>query len=159
MADYVVMAGFFLPLLGAVAAYMYTRRRFFCCRSLLLFDISVLALAAVLSIAFWWREITGRVSQDIWLDEHGFLAVVIPMWFSAISIPILFFRAFLRKILFSSTPPNATVRSNKSLEPTDDRCVNSLLMMKTFHLGAECGAVTGGSALRTLLVLQSDSRL
>ena len=101
MADYLVMAGFFLPLTVGLAAYVYTRRWYQRSRLLLGFDIIVIALALVLSLAFWWREITGHISQEIWLDEYGMLGVLIPMWVTAISASVLIVGALVRHFVFA----------------------------------------------------------
>jgi hypothetical protein len=102
------MAGFFIPLFVGIAVYIWLGRRSRPSLWSALFDGAILMIAAMLSIGFWWREITGRVSQEIWLDEHGMLGVLIPMWVTAIFAPVLIAGAVLRHFLFSRVSGDAS---------------------------------------------------
>ena len=92
----------------AVAAYLFTRPRLPHSRSLFLFDSAVICLVALLCVGFWWREITGQIPQDIWLDEYGFMLLLVPMWTSIISVPLLLVGALVRGLMFSRAQSDTT---------------------------------------------------
>ena len=108
MSDYVILVAFWLVPPLAVAAYLFMRRRLPHSRSLFMFDSAVLCVVAVLCVGFWWREITGHISQDIWLDEYGFMLLLVPMWSSIISVPLLLVAAVIRGVIFSKAQSHAT---------------------------------------------------
>src|SRR3954467_5650896 len=108
MSGYVITIGLWLiPVLG-VAAYLITRAGLAHSRSLLIFDSVVLTLLAILCVGFWWREITGHISKDIWLDEYGFMLILVPMWTSIISVPLLVIAAVIRGVIFSTAQGDGT---------------------------------------------------
>jgi hypothetical protein len=108
MSDYIVpIAVWLIPLL-AVAGYLFTRRILPRSRSVFMFDCAALFLVGSSCIAFWWREITGHISQDIWLDERGFMLLLVPMWTSIISVPLLVVAAVVRGLVFSRDQSDAT---------------------------------------------------
>jgi hypothetical protein len=108
MSDYVILVVFWLVPLLAIAAYLFTRRLLRHSRSLFLFDSAVLCLVALLCVGFWWREITGHISKDIWLDEYEFMALLVPMWTSIISVPFLLLAAAVRLFIFSKAQSDGT---------------------------------------------------
>jgi len=108
MTDYIAPVAVWLIPLLAVAGYLFTRRLLPHSRSLLMFDCAALFLVGSVCIAFWWREITGHISQDVWLDERGFVALLVPMWTSIIAVPSLLFAAAIRFFIFSRASSDAT---------------------------------------------------
>lgn len=104
MGEYVIpIAAWFVPSL-AVAGYLWARRAVRRSLSLLVFDSAALGFVGLLCVAFWWREITGHVSRDVWLDEQGFLALLVPVWTSIISVPLLLVAAAVRIFVFGRAP-------------------------------------------------------
>ena len=108
MSDYVLVVVVWLVPPLAVAAYLFTRRLLPHSCSLFMFDSAVLCLVALLCVGFWWREITGHISEDIWLDEYGFMTLLVPMWTSIISVPCLVLAAAVRLFIFSKAQSDAT---------------------------------------------------
>ena len=108
MSDYIAIAAFWLVPFLAVGAYLFTGRLFPRSRSLLVFDSVALLLIALLCVGVWWREITGHISADIWADERGFMLVLVPMWTSIISVPLLLIAALARLVIFSRPHSDAT---------------------------------------------------
>ena len=108
MSDYVILVVVWLVPPLTVAAYLFARRLLPPSRSLFMFDSAVLCLGALLCVGFWWREITGHISQDIWLDERGFILLLVPMWTSIISVPLLLVAALIRLFIFSKADSHAT---------------------------------------------------
>jgi hypothetical protein len=108
MSEYLILVSFWIPLMAAVAVYIFTRRILPRSLGLFAFDCAVLSVDAFLCVAFWWREITGRISQDVWLDEYGFMALLVPMWATVISAPLLLVAGVIRRRLFSTVSGHAT---------------------------------------------------
>jgi hypothetical protein len=107
MSDYVILVVFWLVPPLAVAAYLFTRRLLPHSRSLLMFDSAVLCFIALVCVGFWWREIAGHISEEIWIDEHGFMALLVPMWTSIIAVPLLLLAAAVRLFFFSKAQSGA----------------------------------------------------
>jgi hypothetical protein len=108
MSDYIAPVAVWLIPLLAVAGYLFTRRLLPRSRSVFMFDSAALFFVGSLCIVFWWREITGHIPQDIWLDERGFMLLLVPMWTSIISVPLLLVAAVVRGLVFSRTQSDAT---------------------------------------------------
>jgi hypothetical protein len=108
MSDYLMIGVLWLVPVFAVAAYLFTRRFVPPSRSLPVFDSTVLFFVLVLCVAVWWREITGHISTHIRVDERGFMLILVPMWTSFISIPLLLVAALARLIVYSRPQPDAT---------------------------------------------------
>ncbi|MEY2555158.1 MAG: hypothetical protein QOF93_302 [Verrucomicrobiota bacterium] len=102
MKDYLVLISFWILLSAAVLIYIFTRRSLLRSRALLAFDCAILFLDAFLCVAFWWREISGHISQDVWLDEYGFLGLLVPMYATFISLPFLLIAGLVRRRIFST---------------------------------------------------------
>jgi hypothetical protein len=108
MRHYIAIAAFWLVPFLAVGAYLFTRRLLPPSRSLLVFDSTVLLLVALLCVGLWCREITGHISADISVDERGFMLILVPMWTSIISIPLLLIAALARLVIFARPHSDAT---------------------------------------------------
>jgi hypothetical protein len=108
MSDYIATAAFWLVPFLAVGAYLFTHRLFPSSRSLLVFDSAVLFLVPLLCGGFCWREITGHISTDIWVDERGFMLILVPMWTSIIAVPLLLMAALARLVIFARPHSDST---------------------------------------------------
>lgn len=108
MLDYLVYVAICCPLPLVIAGYLFLRRGIPKSRGLLLFDIAVVMIGFFLPAAFFWREITGHISEDVWLDERGMMGLLVPIWYAIIGVPFFMVAAALRFRIFSARDIEAT---------------------------------------------------
>jgi hypothetical protein len=103
-----MVALFWLLIPISVAAYLLSRRSYPRSHTLLVFDAFAVLAGAGLCVAFFWREITGHISQDIWLDEREFMPILVPMYSAGILILFFLLAATVRHFIFSSAHSHAS---------------------------------------------------
>ena len=96
------------PVPFALALYFFAGRYFKRTRSRTIFDCAVVALVVVLPVCFFYREITGQISADIWADEREWMPLLVPMWTAFIDILLLLIAGAVRGIRFSTPNREAT---------------------------------------------------
>jgi len=98
MLEYLVLIALWCPFPLVIVGYLFLRRGLPASRGLLLFDIVMLLLGVLLPVAFFWREITGHIAEDLWLDERQLMGILVPVWAIVIAVPFLaFFEARCRE--------------------------------------------------------------
>jgi hypothetical protein len=63
----------------------------------------------MLCVAFFWREITGHISEDVWLDERPWMGILVPLYSFMIGGVFFVIAAGIRDRIFSrptSESPN-----------------------------------------------------
>ena len=95
-----------LPL--AIVGYLFTRRGLTHCRALFIFDSVAIPFGMFLCVAFFWREITGHISEDAWLDERPWMGLLAPIYVAVISILFFMVAATIRKRIFSKPQSDVT---------------------------------------------------
>jgi membrane protein YqaA with SNARE-associated domain len=108
MLDYLVYIAICCPLPLVIAGYLFMRRALPRSRGLLLFDIMAVLLGLLLPAAFFWREITGHISEDVWLEERQMIGLLVPVWFAIIGVPFFMVAAALRFRFFSKPDVEST---------------------------------------------------
>ena len=108
MLNAVVLVLLWCPLPLAIAGYLFTRRGLTQTRALLIFDLVAIAFGILLCVTFFWRELTGHISEDAWLDERPWMGLLAPMYVAVISILFFMVAVTVRKRIFSKPPSDAT---------------------------------------------------
>lgn len=107
MTESAITVAIWVPTVLALAGYVAARRWVAPSRGLLIFDVAVVLVDGVVCAAFFWREITGHVSEAIWADERLLFPWIVPLMVGLISVPLLLFAAVFRHLVFSSARPEA----------------------------------------------------
>jgi hypothetical protein len=94
-----ILIGCWLPLMFTIGWYLLSRRGISRGRSVVLFDISVVAIIIFSCIAFWWRVITGHPGPE----DLDFLQFTLPFWCSLIAMPLFVVANGIRERVFRTS--------------------------------------------------------
>jgi hypothetical protein len=108
MTESLITVAIWIPAVLALAGYIAARRRLPPSRGLLAFDMVVVSVDVLVCAGFFWREITGHISESVWADERLWFPWIVPLWVDLISVPLLVLGATVRYFLFSPARQEAT---------------------------------------------------
>jgi hypothetical protein len=108
MIESLITVAIWVPAILALGGYILARRRLPQSRALLAFDIAVVFIDILICAGFFWREITGNISEMIWADERLWFPWIVPLWVDLISVPLFLLGATVRYFLFSPARQEAT---------------------------------------------------
>ena len=108
MTESAITVAIWIPAVLALAGYIAARRRLPRSRSLLAVDVIVVLVDIFICAGFFWREITGHISELVWADERTWFPWIVPLWIDLISVPLLLVGATVRYFLFAPAQQEAT---------------------------------------------------